>query len=92
MAEIERTKKFIKFLICLFAAAAILILTGSARTAIGSHGLAEDAAKVQAAAMLYVFSAEDQEDLRFLAETSPELLLYAASGSSLRPVSGGPAE
>ena len=88
MAEIEKTKRFIRYLICLFAAATVLILTGGAKMAFGNHGLREESAKVQAAAQLYVPSGENPRELAALAEHSPEFLLYAAGNSSLRSIKG----
>ena len=75
-----------KCLICLFSAAAILILTGGAKKAFVLHSLTESAAKVHAAALLYVPSSEESRQLMTLAETSPEFLLYAAGNATLKPL------
>ena len=60
MADIEKMKSFMKCLICLFSAAAVLLLTGGAKKAFLLHSLTESAAKVQASALLYVPSSENR--------------------------------
>lgn len=89
MMENEKTGKVLKYLVGLFAAAAVLILAGGARKAFTADSYSVDSAKVKAAALLYVPAAENSADFLALAEKNPELLLFAASDSELHPVEPG---
>ena len=84
-----KTGKIIKYLICLFAAAAVLIFAGGAKMWLSVDSHQENSAKVKEAARLYISSVESGESLRNLAEESPEYLIYAASSSTLKTVETG---
>lgn len=84
-----KTGKMVKYLICLFAAAALLLLAGGAKMRRSADAQSVDSARVKAAALQYIPAAEKGEDLRALAEESPEFLLYAASSSELKTLQPG---
>ena len=84
-----KTGKIVKYLICLFAAAAVLLLAGGAKMKFSAEPSGAESAKVKAAAHLYIPSAENGNDLRALAEESPEFLIYAASSSELKTLDAG---
>ena len=74
------TGKTVRYLICLFAAAAVLIFAGGFKKT--RRNSAEDITernKIRTAANRYLSSGD-----RYSAP-SPEFVLYAAAGSNLRP-------
>ena len=84
-----KTGTIVKYLISLFAAAAVLIFAGGAKMWFSVDSHQENSAKVKEAARLYISSAENGENLQDLAEESPEYLIYAASSSRLKTVENG---
>lgn len=84
MNDTEKTGKIVKYLICLFAAAAVLILAGGFKKTFRHDTDAAEQAKIRTAASCYL-SAGNGNELSVLAEHSPEFLLYAAAGT-LEPV------
>ena len=78
-----KTGRFLKYLISLFGAAAVLILAGGAK-GFSQDSCNRDAANVKAAALLYVPSVESgQESILRLAEESPDFFLYIAADTEL---------
>ena len=84
-----KTGKIVKYLICLFAAAAVLLLAGGAKMMLSADSHSIAAEKVKEAATFYISAAEKGDELRELAEDSPEFLLYAASSSELKTLEAG---
>ena len=87
-----KTGKIVKYLICLFAAAALLLLAGGAKMMFSSDSNSAESAEVKSAALLYIPTAENGDDLRTMAEDSPEFLIYAASSSELKTLQAGTLE
>ena len=87
-----KTGKITKFLICLFAAAAVLILAGGAKMKFSTESYNARVAVIRTVALHFVSASNDTEALRDLAENSPEYLLYAASSSELKPLDAGVSE
>lgn len=85
MATIK-TGKIVKYLICLFAAAAVMILSGGAKMKISSESYRAGIAKIRTVALHFIPAAQNTNGIRELAENSPEFLLYAASSSELKSV------
>ena len=88
MVSHEKTGRIMRFLVVVFAIAAILILAGGARKSASMDSYSVNSAKIKAAALLYVPAARSA-DVLTLAENDPEFLLYAASDSELFPVEPG---
>ena len=84
MNDTEKTGKIVKYLICLFAAAAVLLLAGGFKKTFRQDADAAEHAKIRTEASRYL-SAGNGEMLFSLAERSPEFLLYAAAGANLSP-------
>ena len=81
-----KTAKIVKCLVSLFAAVALLLLAGGAKQMFSSESSDAEAAKIKAAALLYVPAAEKEEIILNLAEHSPEFLLFTASSANLQLV------
>ena len=87
-----KTGKIVKYLICLFAAAAVLILAGGAKMKFSAESYNARIAVIRTVALHFVSASDESGELRRLAENSPEFLLYAASSSELKPLDKGVSE
>ena len=84
-----KTGKMVKYLICLFAAAAVMILAGGAKMKFSAESYNARVALIRTVALHFVSASQSAGELRHLAEKSPEYLLYAASSSELKRVEAG---
>lgn len=81
-----KTGKIVKYLICLFAAAAVMILSGGAKMKFSAESYRAEIARIRTVALHFIPASQDAAEIQNLAEKSPEFLLYAASSSELKAV------
>lgn len=87
-----KTGKIVKYLISLFAAAAVLILAGGAKMRFSAESYNVRIAVIRTVALHFISVPKEANELRKLAEKSPEFLLYAASSSELKNLDTGVSE